>query len=130
MTSMSTIIERAYRKIGVVAADDAMTADQASSGIAALNDMMQAWPLDGIYATTPVQELPGDWPLDEVYIQPTIYLLATRLAEDSGVQVLFDPDPYRRQLQAAFPKIVRLRVDPLLSRLGRDPARGYWRGGC
>ena len=48
MATCRDIVERAYRKIGVVATDEAMTAEQAQVGLDALNMMMQGLVLDGI----------------------------------------------------------------------------------
>lgn len=52
MTTTRDIISDALRKIGVVAADEAMTADQAASGLRELDRMLKGWQNRGYFLWT------------------------------------------------------------------------------
>ena len=64
MATCRDLVERAYRKIGVVATDESMTADQAAVGMDALNMMMHGLVLDGIDTGYSDLELADQFSLD------------------------------------------------------------------
>lgn len=115
MTTTRDIIERALRMIGVVAADEAMTADQADNGLGALNDMMHGWSAQGIdYAHTDL-EISDPFPMDAKWRGATVALLAQRLGPDYLVMAP-DADASLRQLQAGFMTIPVASVPSALLR--------------
>lgn len=109
MATMQDIVERAYRKIGVVAADEPMTADQGSSGIDALNMMIQQWKLRGIAITYSDLTLSDTFPLEAKFEEGTVYLLAQRMAPDNAKAAQFDADDWFRAIQASY-----LVIDPVV----------------
>ena len=102
MPTMQDIVRRAYRKIGVVAEDEPMTADQGASGMEALNMMIHQWKLRGIAITYSDLTLADTFPLLPQFEEGTVYLLADRLAPDNGKQVGFDADDFFRAIQASY----------------------------
>jgi len=100
MTTTRDIIERAYRKLQVVAFDEPMTADQSDNGLASLNDMMHGWALFGIDVEHSDLALGDVFPLDPKFHEGTVYSLAQRIAPDNSTG--FDGDSFIRALQAAF----------------------------
>lgn len=48
MTTVREIIQRSYRRLMLQASGEPMSATEASDGLAALNDMIYAWPLDSV----------------------------------------------------------------------------------
>ncbi|MGD9664221.1 MAG: packaged DNA stabilization gp4 family protein [Novosphingobium sp.] len=101
MTTARDIIERAMRRIGVVAMDEAMTADQAASAVNALNDMMHGWSAHGIAYTHADIGLNDAFPIDDKWRNATVMLLAERLAPDYGISMA-SADDSLRALQAGF----------------------------
>jgi hypothetical protein len=101
MTTVRSIIESAQRKIGVVAIDEPMTADQAEIGLSALNAMMFAWALYGVDVSHATLAIGDDFPLAEKFVEGTIYMLARKLAPDFGTAGV-DDDAFFRALQAAY----------------------------
>lgn len=100
MTTTRDIIERAYRKLGVVASDEAMTADQAESGLDALNAMMHGFALFGIDLEHADLALSDDFSLADRFHEASVYALAQRIAPDNMLG--FDGDMFIRALQAAY----------------------------
>ena len=82
MASCRDLVERAYRKIGVVATDEAMTADQASVGMDALNMMMHGLVLEGVDTGYTGLALADDFSLDARFDESVVYMLANKLAPD------------------------------------------------
>ena len=85
---VGTLCEDAYRKVGIVAQDDAMTADQTAAGIRALNYMLDAWSSQEFLPTVSdavdsasIINVPDAW------AEAVMYGLAVRLAENAGASV-------------------------------------------
>lgn len=85
MISARDIIQRALRRLGVVAVDEPMTADMAASGLDAFNDMIWGWKAEGIDLGQFEFELATPWSLGREYVEAAVTLLAERLAPDYGV---------------------------------------------
>lgn len=101
MTTVRDVIERAYRKIGVVASDEPMTADQADAGADALNMMMHGWKLDGIDIAHVDVVLSDEFPMEPMFHEGTVYMLASRLAPDySGAS--FNTSEFMQRLSAYY----------------------------
>ena len=82
MATCRDLVERAFRKIGVVATDEAMTADQADIGMDALNMMMHGLVLEGIDTGYTSLELADQFSLDARYDESIVYMLANKIAPD------------------------------------------------
>lgn len=115
MTTCRDLVERAYRKIGVVASDEAMTADQAAVGIDALNAMMHGLVLEGIDTGHSDQLLAEQFSLDVRFDEGITYMLASRLAPDFA-RPGFDDRRFRQGLAAAFLIVPDAQIDGVLRR--------------
>lgn len=104
MATVNDIVTRAYRKIGVVAHDEAMTADQGADGLSAFNDMLSAWALDGITLDPAFTDavLTDTFPLADKYREGVTYLLASRLSPEFSMPVGFDAMDFFRKIQASY----------------------------
>lgn len=122
MATARDIVERAYRKIGVVATDEAMTADQASVGVDALNMMMNGLVLDGIDVAWTDAELSDEFQMEPAFHEGLVYMLAARLAPDFSTPS-FDDSAFKRRLAAAYIIIPDASIDPMLTRRNY----GRWR---
>lgn len=121
MTTARDIVERAYRKLGVVASDEPMTADQGQNGLDALNMMMHGWLLDGIDVGHADLQLADVFPLEPQFVEGTVYLLAERLAPDYSAPAAFDPRLFKQRLSAAYLIIPDSKLDSTLTR-----RRAWW----
>lgn len=123
MTTVNDIVTRAYRKIGVVASDEPMTADQGQIGEDALNMMMHGLVLDGIDVAWTDAALADDFAMDPAFHEGLVYMLAARLAPDFS-QPSFDDSAFKRRLAAAYLIVPEAIIDPGLLqrryRYGRD----------
>lgn len=120
MTTARDIVERAFRKLGIVASDEAMTADQADNGINALNDMMHGWLLDGIDIGHADLELADVFTLEPQFVEGCIYLLAERLSPDYSTPANFSTSQFKQRLSAAFLIIPDSKFDRTLTRSRRS----------
>lgn len=115
MTTMQDIVTRAYRKIGVVAGDEPMTADQGAAGIVALNMMIQQWKLRGIAITYSDLALSDAFPLLPQFEEGAVYLLASRLAPDNAAAAQFDADDWFRAIQNSYLVIAAVAMPTALT---------------
>lgn len=115
MTTCRDLVERAYRKIGVVASDEAMTADQAAAGMDALNAMMHGLALDGIDTGHSDQILAEQFSLDVRFDEGITYMLASRIAPDYS-RPGFDDRRFRQGLASAFLIVPDVDIDMTLRR--------------
>lgn len=116
MATVNDIVTRAYRKIGIVAHDEAMTSDQGASGLSAFNEMLSAWALDGITITYSDLALTDTFPLADKYREGVIYLLASRITPEFAMPVGFDPSDFFRKIQASYMAISAATIpSPLLN---------------
>lgn len=102
MSTARDLVEDAYRTIGVVADDEAMTASQASNGIRALNLMMHGWLLDGIDIGHIDLELADTFTMEPQFEEGCVYLLAERLSPKYAAPANFSPSEFKKRLSAAF----------------------------
>lgn len=110
MATCRDLVERAYRKIGVVATDESMTADQAAVGMDALNMMMHALVLDGIDTGYSDLELADQFSLDARFDEGIVYMLASRLAPDFA-RPGFDERRFRQGMANAFLIVPDAEID-------------------
>jgi hypothetical protein len=121
MATARDIVEAAYRKLGVVASDEPMTADQADNGINALNRMMHGWLLDGIDIGHIDLELADVFSMEPQFEEGCVYLLAERLSPDYSAPANFSPSRFKQRLSAAYLIIPDSKMDRTLTR-----RRSFW----
>lgn len=109
MTTTRDIIERAYRKLGIVASDEPMTAEQAQNGLMALNMMMHGLALQGVDLEHADLALTDDFSMAAKFEEGATYLLAQRIAPDNSIA--FDADGFLRLLQTAYLSIDAVTFD-------------------
>ena len=122
MATCRDLIERAYRKIGVVATDEAMTADQASVGMDALNMMMHGLALEGIDTGYSDLQIADDFSLDARFDEGIVYMLASRLAPEFS-RPGFDDRRFRQGLANAFLIVPDAEIDLGLRRTASQRSR-------
>lgn len=122
MATARDLVERAYRKIGVVADDEAMTAEQAANGIAALNMMMHGWLLEGIDVAHVDLQLADTFTLQPQFEEGTVYLLADRLAPDN-----MRPGPDTRAFKTMLAAAYLIVPDVVMPRALRRINQRHWR---
>lgn len=115
MPTTRDIIERAYRKIGVVAIDEPMTADQEQEGLSALNDMLYGWALSVSEGIETDVTLASEFPIERMFHEGVVYQLADRLAPNFGMQG-FNTDDFMRKLQQYYVTIPRSSISAVILR--------------
>lgn len=98
MATVADIVTRAFRKIGVAAEDDPLTANQIQNGVDTFNDMVHAWALRGVDLAHTDAAAGDAFPLPEDFREGAVYLLAERLAPDYQVPASFNADDWFRDL--------------------------------
>lgn len=100
MATVTQIVTRAHRKIGVVAHDEPLTADQLENGVDALNSMIHAWKIDGSDFGWADQAAADTFELEPEYHEAAVHLLGERLASDFDVGLTYNPEPFRAAIRA------------------------------
>lgn len=126
MTLTSDIVTRAARKIGVVASDEAMTADEIANGVIALNMMMHAWKLRGVDVEHVDLAATDTFSLDPEFEEGTVYLLASRMSPDYEIPPAFDADDWFRTIQAAYAPARVMTIPRLLLTLPTGRNRRFF----
>jgi hypothetical protein len=124
MATMNDILRRAFRKIGIVAEDEQMTADQGSYGISELNAMMAGWALMGVDIGHSALDGESAYPLGLEYEDAAVWLLAERLAPAYGVPAV-SADMWLRALQNDYASRAPATIERALL---EPPSRLAWRG--
>ena len=123
MATVSDIVTRAYRKIGVAAEDEDLTTEQMTNGVAAYNDMTHAFKLRGVDLSHTDQVSTDTFSFGDEYREGFVYLLAERLSPDYVRPASFDADDWFRDFQSANTTISTVTLPTALTRM---PSR-YWR---
>lgn len=113
MATVLDIITRAMRKIGVVAHDEEMTADQAQNGLDAMNMMMHSWSITMPTWTHTDLVLADTFTLPPMFHEGAVYQLASRISPEYGMPG-FDPDQWFRQFQAYYFVAPEMAISPML----------------
>lgn len=100
MATVTEIVQRAYRKSGIVDSTSPLEAEELNEGIDALNAMMHAWKLAGVDITHADLGATDNFSLAAEYEEGTIYLLASRLNPHFQIPDAFDADDWFRKFQA------------------------------
>jgi hypothetical protein len=118
------IVTRAFRRLGIKAEDESLTADQIAHGLDVLNAVMAGLRLRGVNYTHAEMRAGDEFPLGVEFSEPLVTLLADALAPDYAVAVRWDAESAMRLLQSnLYPKIEPLRSAPELLR--RSPTNGW-----
>lgn len=124
MATARDLVDAAMREIGVVAEDEAMTADQASVGTDMLNRMVSGWELQGVnmgWRETGISE-EVDVPLN--LHRAIIMCLAEALAPGYS-RPIPNATRYFRAIQAAYLLLPASKLDSILT---KTPSQWPWRG--
>lgn len=116
MTTTQTIVERAFRKIGVKAEDESLTADQLAHGVDTLNAMMHGWALWGINLNHVDLTAASTFPLAPKFEEGTVYVLCERLSPDYQAPLSFSADEFLIRIQAAYTVIPEATMPSALLR--------------
>ena len=122
MATARDLVTAAMRKIGVVAEDEALTADQAEHGTNVLNRMIAGWELQGVTVGWRETEVSEEVDLPLNLHEATIFCLAAKLGPDYTRPA---PDATRhfRAIQAAYMIIPDMQPDSVLR---RTPSQRRW----
>lgn len=123
MTTVADIITRAFRKIGVAADDEALTASQMQAGLDAYNDMLHGWSLRGVNLSHVDQGTSDQFFMGDEFREGTVYLLAERLSPDYTVPRSFDTQMWFDDFRRAYTDTPKVKMPNAISRM---PSR-YWR---
>jgi len=120
MATATQIATRALKRLSVVAAGEAATAEEVADATEALTAMINSWEAEG---------LSGDvLPLDARFEQAVVAMLAVRLAPEYGRSVdpvlARDADAGWNQITGAFFAVPKSRFDPGLIYTGRYTSIG------
>lgn len=102
------LIQRAHERLNEVGFGQSLTAEQAQLGLNAYNEMTAEWALSGVDTQATETTLATAFPLDMPFFPGVAALLATRLAEDYGHDLVAMPRLVRdakngwTALQAAY----------------------------
>jgi hypothetical protein len=95
MTTALDIIAGAYQRLGLLPLGADLDPDRAAAGLAAYNDMLNAWAADGIFPGEPSAPSSGSalsyslddaFPLAPQFVEGAKALLAVELAPQSGIE--------------------------------------------
>ncbi len=129
MPTMAEIVNRAYRKIGVLAIDEELGGEEAAVGLEALNGMLHEWSLRGVDLSHSDLGLADVFPLADAYRDGVTYMLAARISPDYTVPAAFDADDFFRAIQAAYLTIDTVSFDKAVtevpSKAARNASLGY-----
>ncbi len=129
MATMRDIIKRAYRKIGIVAFDVDMTADQASEGLETLNSLFHEWKLRSVDISHSDLGLDDAFPLGDEFKEGTVHILAGRISPNYEAPAAFDPDDFFRAIRISYLTISEVSLDRALyevpSKKARDGTLSY-----
>lgn len=118
MTTANDTIKSALRKIGVIAAGEAPTAQEATDGLECLNDMLHGFSADGIAFAHTTLALADNLPVPDEQVQHIKAMLAVYMAPEYGATpspiVLAQAENARRYLQGAYSLPVTASADSAL----------------
>lgn len=127
MATALDIINRAFAKLGIGVAGEAMTAEYAEQGLAELNAMLHGWKLRGVDVEHVDLALGDTFALDAEYQDPTAICLAARLALIYVIPLTFDADDAFRTVQAAYATIPDSEIPTDLTQM---PSGAIWGRGA
>lgn len=127
MASARDVIKRSMRRIGVIAAGEDPSADEASDALRELNGMMTNFRREGIDYAHAWLDLTDALTIDDGLCDYVGDILAVRLADEYGRQVTpmiaEAADNARRMLQASFR---RIRTAPIDDAIGLPVGTRYY----
>lgn len=102
MTTVRAIVQRAFRKVGVLAHDVDLGGAYAANGLDAFNEMLHGWKAQGVDISHSDLDMEDTFPLADMYREGTIYQLASRISPEYEMPPQFDADAWFRLLQADY----------------------------
>lgn len=109
------VITDAFHKMALISEDEGITAEQASRGLATLNDMMNGWEADGIQYQHTDLTLDTTVNVPDQLVWATQWLTAEALAAEYGKTLsprqLIYIDRARSSLQAAYYSVKPAQLD-------------------
>lgn len=116
MATVRYIVQRAFRKLNVLQAGEALPAHHATEGQNAFNELLHSFKLRGADITHTDQDLNGTFRLGDQYLEGVIYLLASRLSPEYEMPARFDEEMWISRLQAAYFTVPTLTMPKALTR--------------
>ena len=131
MATALDLITRAFRKLGIVARDTPLPAEDAAHGLDALNAMLFEWELRGLGHEHTALVLGDDVEISTVTRQEPFHegimlCLAAKLAPDYGIPLTFDADDAFRQIQATLMTPPTVIFSGALLRMPSQPGSSYY----
>jgi hypothetical protein len=124
MTTLNDICERAYRRIQVVAVDEAMTADQAKHAQETYNAMIAGWSLTGVEAPVSPAQLMENFPFPPRFESAIVSLLANELAPDFERPGVASARQAKADIMAYYHVIPTVKMPLALLATNRERGRG------
>lgn len=110
MSTARDIVEKAYRKLGIKAEHEALSADELSNGVSVLNDMLSGWKLFAIDISHTDLASGDTFPLAREFEEGTAFELANRLAPEFEISGR-DSERFFQALQASYMTITASTLD-------------------
>lgn len=124
--TVDDIVSRAFRRIGVKAEDESLSADQSAHGLDVFNSLLSSFRAHGVNYDHANANTGDPSPLGDEFTAAVVTLLAFELAPDYGVQYMGDVNGAWRLLQANMASPLKpVSFDLALTR--RQPFDGFWR---
>ena len=111
MTTARDIIVGAYQRLGLLPLGSDLDPDRTAAGLAAYNDMLNAWAADGIFPGGPSAPSSGSalsyslddaFPFAPQFVEGAKALLAVELAPQSGIEPLASTQRHAEKAYAAL----------------------------
>ncbi len=123
--TINDLVTRALTLAGVVGLNRTPSAAEMDDGIASLNEMLEAWALDGMDMGLGTLVQTDDNMIDAAFVKCIRYNLAVELAGSHGIlnelpaNISIEAETQKELLRAALSDIDNLRCDNAL--IGRQP---------
>lgn len=102
MTTVRDVIQRAFRKVGILAHDEDLEGADSQNGLDAFNELLHGFSARGVDLTYTDLDFEDTFPLADKYREGVVYLLADRISPEYALPVGFDADDWFRTIQAGY----------------------------
>lgn len=129
MATVRDIITRALARANLIPRGEAAPAEDAAEALRAYNDFMWGLNARGVDFSHTEQDLNGTFPLADKHREGVVFMLAERLADETGLPLRpsLDPDDWLRTLQADYRTKTKLSIDAGLQRMPSQYLGSYTR---